>query len=382
MKIALLGPFPADGKPAGGVECVMAALSSGLARRPEVELHVLCTVPGLPAAQILARPGLTVHRLPHPPGDRLVGHQLSVRQLGRLLRQIAPDVVHAQMAGPYGDAALRSGRPAVITLHGVGFREARLALQHSSLADRLRWSIDAWHERRVVRRATDLIAINPYIAQEYGPLTRARFHDIAISIGDGYFAAPPEVEGAAILCVARVVPRKDILTLLRAFAQIHAAVPAATLEIVGQADADLAYTAACQKLVADLGIAGAVTFLGGLHGQALVDSYGRANVLMLTSLQETEPGVIAEAMVVGRAVVATDVGGVPFMVKEGVTGRLAAAGDAAGLAAAVSELLQHPDRRRAMAAAGQAWATPRYRPEAVVERTLALYRQLLAQRTA
>ncbi len=96
---------------------------------------------------------------------------------------------------------------------------------------------NGWHERRVVRRATDLIAINPYIAQEYGPLTRARFHDIAISIGDGYFAAPPEVEGTRSLCVARGVPRKDIMTLLQAFAQILTAVPVAKLEIVGQADA-------------------------------------------------------------------------------------------------------------------------------------------------
>ena len=378
MKVALLGPYPLDGKPNGGVECVMSALSSGLAGRPEIELHVVSAVPGLPAPVVVTRrPGLTIHQIRHPHGDRVLWHQPVVRPILHTLRSVAPDVVHAQMAGPYADAALQSGCPAVITLHGVVFREAALALSQAGWADRARWKLDTWYERWIVGRATDLIAINPYVAHEYRHLTRARFHDIPISISERYFDVPAEVDASArILCVARVVPRKDILTLVRAFARVRAAVPAAELRIVGQDDADPAYTSLCLDEIDRQGLGESVCFLGGLHGEELAASYAWANLLMLTSLQETEPGVIAEAMVAGRPVVATRVGGVSFMIDDGRTGRLAEVGDAVALADAVIDLLSHPERRAAISEAARAWAVPRYRPSDVVARTLALYEQL------
>jgi starch synthase len=67
------------------------------------------------------------------------------------------------------------------------------------------------------------------------------------------------------------------------------------------------------------------------------------------------------------------------MVQEGVTGFLAKPGDAAGLAQATSVLLAQPDRCRAFGQAGRAAAERRFRLATIVERTLALYREVIAE---
>ncbi|MGV8084617.1 MAG: glycosyltransferase [Coriobacteriia bacterium] len=107
------------------------------------------------------------------------------------------------------------------------------------------------------------------------------------------------------------------------FARVRQALPAAVLEIAGQTDADPDYVQLCLRKAHELNIEDAVTFLGNLHGKELLDAYGRAQLVMLTSLQETAPVTIAEAMAAGRAVVATSVGGVSDMIADGVTGILA-----------------------------------------------------------
>lgn len=383
MKVALLGPYPQT-ELAGGVDAVMRALVSGLVARGDVDLHVVSSAPDLRKPEVLSQRGWSLHRVPHPRRDRLLWHQPAVCPVRRALAEIAPDVVHAHMAGHYADAALRSGKPAVITLHGVVFREAALALKGAALLVRLRWHLDALFERWVVGRAHDLIAISPYVAEEYRPLTRARFHAIENPVADEFFTVPEAVPGPLanprLLCVARVIPRKDILTLLAAFARVLAAWPQAQLEIAGSTTADPHYAALCQNTAAGLGLIGKVHFLGDLNGRALLDAYARADVVLLTSRQETAPVAVAEAMAAGRPVVATSVGGLPFMVADGMTGKLVASGDAAGLAHAVLSLLGDPDLRMSCGRAARAVAEERFRLHRVIARTVDLYRQLLHER--
>ena len=383
---------------------MVAALTNGLAAHPEVELHVITALPGLRAATTTLNqschvpgtykvPGTAreisgaangtywLHRVPHPRGDRLLWHQPAVWPIRRALDAIQPEVVHAHMAGPYADAALRSGRPAVITLHGVVFREAALALAHSSAATRLRWQLDALFERWVVRRAANLIAISPYVAHEYRPLTCGRFHEIENPVADRFFDVPALNrlhEGALrLLCVARIIPRKDILTLIETVARVREAFPAVRLEIAGHTDDDPAYFAACRSAVERLGLDANIHFLGSLGGAELADCYARADLLLLTSRQETAPVVVAEAMAAGRPVVATGVGGVPFMVADGKTGFIAPPGDAAALA---THCVNAAARRCDMGRAARAAAETRFRLTAVIERTVALYRELLEMR--
>ncbi|MCX7014007.1 MAG: glycosyltransferase family 4 protein [Candidatus Sumerlaeota bacterium] len=95
-----------------------------------------------------------------------------------------------------------------------------------------------------------------------------------------------------------------------------------------------------------------------------VESYYAAlDVLVLSSISESLPRVVIEAMAAGVAVVATDVGGVRECVEEGKSGIIVPPRDTARLAEAIGELANDPKRRSDLAAAGQAAARARFSME-------------------
>lgn len=384
-----MGPYPVDprapaGQPPlpGGVDAVVLALADGLARRPGIEVSVITAVSGLTAPVRVDGGRFPVYCVPRPRGGRLTGQRAVIGCLCQQITASAPDIVHAHIAGIYGRAALLSQRPAVLTLHGVIYREMRQAWPTSNWPARLRWLSDALLERAVVRRAPEIIAISPYIVAEFRRQTGARFHMVENPVDDRFFIADAlPLCRQRLLYVGRVIPRKGILALLHAFGQIAQARPAATLTLVGEMTTDPGYTARCHTLVSELGVADRVRFAGALPPAAVLQEYAASDLVLLASEQETAPVSIAEAMAAGRAVVATDVGGCAAMVADGVTGRIVPARDPGALAAAVSGLLAEPERLAQMGLAARAAAEARFRRDAVVEATLAVYRQILEGRT-
>lgn len=89
------------------------------------------------------------------------------------------------------------------------------------------------------------------------------------------------------------------------------------------------------------------------HSPALLDLYQQADLFALPSHGDCLPQAVAEAMASGLPVVATSVGAIPELVREGETGYLVRRGDVTQLAAALAALVANPDRRAAMGRAGQ-----------------------------
>ena len=120
-------------------------------------------------------------------------------------------------------------------------------------------------------------------------------------------------------------------------------------------------------------IGGAVTMLGPLRTEDLLEEYRRASVFVLASEQETSPMVIAEAMAASVPVVATRVGGIPHLVDDGRTGLLVAPGDVASLAGAIRGLLADEPRRAEFARRSHLRAQERFRLADVAARVREVY---------
>jgi L-malate glycosyltransferase len=162
--------------------------------------------------------------------------------------------------------------------------------------------------------------------------------------GDG-----PGGAGARWLAVGRVSPNKALEDTVAALAVTRAhADPAATLLVVGKA-ATGAYDAALRRYVAELGLAGAVTFTGHARDDTVAAAYRTADVLVVTSAHEGFCVPAVEALAAGLPVVAFDQGALPEVL--GDAGTLVTSRDPYALAAAIGALLGDGTRRAALAAA-------------------------------
>jgi teichuronic acid biosynthesis glycosyltransferase TuaC len=137
-----------------------------------------------------------------------------------------------------------------------------------------------------------------------------------------------------IVCVSRLSDEKGVDVLVRAFAQVRAMVPGATLALVGAGplQADIEREAAALRLGGSLRLVGAVP-----HEQVAM-WLGAGDVSCLPSLREGHPNAAMEALASGRPLVASRVGALPGMIQPG-TGRLVEPGDAVALSQALVSAL-------------------------------------------
>jgi glycosyltransferase involved in cell wall biosynthesis len=173
--------------------------------------------------------------------------------------------------------------------------------------------------------------------------------------------------------VARLEPEKGHRHLLDAMPAIIRAVPEAWLAVVGEgSQAD-----ALRSQAAVLGVTERVIFTGRRDDISAITA--DLTIAAMPSLREAQGISLLEAMARGVPVVASDVGGIPEVVTDGVDGRLVPPADSAALAGAIIELLCDPDLRRRLGEAGRRTVADRFSIDAQVRRIQAVYDEELAR---
>lgn len=162
-------------------------------------------------------------------------------------------------------------------------------------------------------------------------------------------AARPAGVGRELVFVGTLTHLKGVHVLLTALPKIFAEFPDAQLRIVG----DGPYRLRLEQLADRLGVAHRVFFTGAMRHVELPEALGQTDVLVHSALTEAMPRAILEAMAMERPVVATRVGGVPEVLRDGIDGLLVPAGDSNALAEAVCRVLGRPDLAQTMGANGR-----------------------------
>jgi glycosyltransferase involved in cell wall biosynthesis len=138
------------------------------------------------------------------------------------------------------------------------------------------------------------------------------------------------------------------------------------------------YERALEALRTDLGLGDRLRLLG--FRDDLDAHYGAADVVCVPSTRPEPLGLVAlEAAAAAKCVVASNTGGLPEIVRDGETGRLVAPGSAPALAATLGELADDPGLRGRLAAAAADDVRARFSTEHLIERTQALYDELLSR---
>ena len=179
-----------------------------------------------------------------------------------------------------------------------------------------------------------------------------------------------------IMMIACLREEKRIDVLVRSMPRILQRYPDARLTLAGDGTCREPLTA----LVQELGLGSRVSFLG--HRDDVPALLHEADVFVLPSRSEAFPNSIMEAMAAGVAVVASDVGGIPELVRNGVTGRLVPPGDVDALSSALIALLDNPGQVEEFGRAGRRRIEQTYSFDRMVEQFQTLYETELSSRTA
>jgi glycosyltransferase involved in cell wall biosynthesis len=235
--------------------------------------------------------------------------------------------------------------------------------------------MDGTFERYCLARVKNLISISPYVEDELVGRRgfQGRVYRIENPVDDRFFLARDQEQEATILYAGAVIPRKNLLDLLRALVIVRGEMPQVNLRIAGETESAPTFMATCRQFITEQCLAPVVSFLGSLTAEDMANEYARCTLLALTSRQETAPVAIAEAMAAGRPVMATAICGVPYMVEESVSGLLVEPGDVTALANALLRILSDTSLRQKMGARGREMAEARFRAEVVANQTRQVY---------
>lgn len=265
------------------------------------------------------------------------------RMVRRLVRSWRPDVVHLHWLLPQGVLAnlLPNTTPVVISLHGA---DAQLAQRASS------W---IWLARHALRRADQLVAASTEIlqvAQSIEPSAEARSSVIPHGANQDLFIPMDKAQArshleldpdrSAILVVARLVEKKGIEHAILALNHLPA-------------DTDLYVVGEGPLLQALMTVAGGlrrgrVTFVGSVGRSELPFWYGASDVVVIPSVRykgdiDSGPVVLTEALASGRPVVATAIGMVPDLIRDGKNGFIVEDANPEALATAIQSALRAGD---------------------------------------
>lgn len=278
----------------------------------------------------------------------------------RLMYRLKPDAVHVHFmlpCGLFGWIAARWFRvPVVISMHG-----ADIPGYLPSLNGVFRLL------RPLLRRL--LLSANAITFPSVGSaaLASESFPDITFTpIGHGIAVKqfPPKFtysvsKDGSIRCLfaSRLAYEKDVFTLMKAFTQVRAVYPKAELVVAGDGPHRADMEAWAKTLPGS-----PVTFLGWVGRERVREEMRQADLFLISSLRETMPIAVLQAMATGLPIIATACWGIPELITNGENGYVVPIGDHAAFAERIKELARDPARRETMGmrnaqvAAGRDWS--------------------------
>lgn len=380
MKIMMIGTYPLEpGVVVGGVESAMSVLVPALAERADVDSVTVLRFHHGEASTAYRResPKVEIHYVRGQYRWRmLTGGFLDLRKARELCATLNPDVVHGQGIGLNSDIAARCSPNCVVTVHGISYVEAHF-YDGPGLRTTLRAKLLEYVARRVLHRAKVVISISKYDAGELDGHTRGTRVSIANATAAEFFELASSAPTAPrLLFAGGLVPLKNPLGVVNAFAKVHRSVPDARLVLVGP-ELDAVYAKTVRDRVSALGLDDHVEFAGFVDNERMRHEIAIARAIVVFSRQENAPTIIAQAMAAAKPVVAARVGGVPEMVDDGESGLLVESEDEDGLADCLTRILDDQPLSLRMGRRGHDIALDRFTPEAVAEMTVDAYRTAL-----
>ncbi|MGZ4855590.1 MAG: glycosyltransferase family 4 protein [Candidatus Angelobacter sp.] len=295
----------------------------------------------------------------------------AVRQIEEYIQEDGIDLLHTHgyKADLYGYvAARRSHKPVVATCHNWVGGTAALGIYNHL-------------DRMALKRFNALAAVSDAVAQRLldSGVPARKIKTIANGIDVEPFEraqplpAPTFDRDKVVGMVARLDLQKGFEYLLRAVRELCGVFRELKVVIVGEGPD----RKAIEDMIRQYGLQSTVILAGKQSDMPGV--YAAMDIFVLPSLNEGLPMTILEAMAASKPVIATKVGAIPTLIRNGETGLLVEARDTDGLRKAIARLLSDPDLCRRMGAEGHDWVSRNYTSEAMALKYRQMYEEVLGR---
>lgn len=293
------------------------------------------------------------------------------KEIERIVTEQKPDIVETHGYKPNVMASLmlrRAKVPWVAFYHGRTSTNLRVRMYHQL-------------DRFAMSRATKIVTVSEGVRSHFRPSDRARVEVIENAVPsekeptvrreDARRSFDLPVEDTLIGVVGRLSHEKGQDVFVRAMATVAKGNPGRLALLVG----DGSYRSRLQSLADEVGIADRIRFLG--HVQNITDLYRALDLLVIPSRSEVFPNVLLEAAMAEVPIVATSVGGIPWIADGLPSIRLVRPEDHKGMADAIDRILADPGPEAA--ALTRATVLRRYSLKARAAAHAELYRRLVSE---
>jgi len=378
LKVLMVGTLPPDLQSVtGGVQSAILNLFAGFSQLEDVELTHLSLNLGVSEQKVVYySPHVKIIFLPFKISFQLADYLMNYTALKGLIAVEKPDIIHIQESEPHLLRFVAFPRSTiVVTQHGIMKEEMKYA---KGFASKLKYLFKTLIEHYIFPYFKHVIFISDYNRRLLkGQLTSSA--SIYNSVNPIFFdhQASQHEKPNCLIYVGVISRRKNLSMVIDALGVLKAKGIRYELNVVGWYKHDeVEYDKEVLQKVKHYGLGDQIKFHGWLKQQEILQVYDTCSYFILPSQQETLPVSIAEAMALGKVVLASDVGAVSEMFEDKRTGYLFRRDDLNDLVSLLSRLNRgdHPQISRHEV---QSEARLKYHPVENAKRTLKFYYEVL-----
>lgn len=361
FKVLQIGVYPEDfNYPKGGIEASTLGLCDQLSELPNIVVKVLTNPKkGIQADYKKTNRNVEITYLANK--HKLAA--LSFLRIGKIIKEIKlfnPDVCHLHGTEPLVLLLLiylkLSKRKYLVTVHGIAWVELSKSFKENKRTSTL---LQLFYygliEMMIINMASKIIVDTVYVERWVRTKQVNKNHKIRIvpqGINSKFYRIKDNYKENNVLSIGSISRRKGYEFAIASIKNLVEKHPDIKYNIIGFCH-DPHYYNELLILIEKLNLKQFVFISSNVTSDLIENYLSAANIFILHSQEESQGIVFCEAMACGKPIVATDVGGVPFVVKNGVNGLLSAYSDVEAFALNISKILEDKTLRNKMSIANK-----------------------------
>jgi len=356
----------------GGIYTYLRKVVARLSTIPDIEVHVVALSENDCSGNFV---GETVHFLKR--GEfRGANYFLNPYIIRKKILEINPDLIHVHTTiNSHAIAALMLPKkyPIIVTIHQA-IAEDLKSRPLQSIKQYVKFKIEPYLEKKMLEKAEYVIIPSPYLMKYYSFLgSKIKVIPNGVDLEEIVKSKViKNVSHPSLFFAGRLEKVKGVDNLIKTIPCILKSIPYIHIYIAGSGEEE--YT--LKKLAENLGVDDYTTFLGFVRSPEIFSYFKSTDICVIPSRFETFGLVILEAMACSKPIVASNVGGIPYLIDDGKNGLLFESENVQDLAGKLIFLLQNEEIRENMAQAGFKKAKE-FSWDVIVNMTVELYEGVL-----